>query len=69
MIQYLTDAHGIQKAVQIPIKEWHRIEKELIASNLVKKLKGELKQAMQEVKQMEAGQLPKQTLGEFLKAL
>jgi len=65
----LTDAKGNQKAVQIPIKDWLKIEKELNTSNFVKKLKVDLMQVMREVKQMESGHIPKQSLGDFLSEL
>ena len=68
-LQYVTDPSGAERAVQIPITSWERHMKEF--ERMKKKIQflNELKRSMKEVKQMEKGKLPKQTLDSFLREL
>lgn len=66
-VQYVTDASGTERAVQIPIASWKKHMKEY--EELKRKLKffREVKQSIREVKQMQSGKLKKQTLLKTLK--
>jgi hypothetical protein len=68
-IQYVTDPSGTERAVQIPIASWKKHMHEF--ERMKKKLQflNELKRSMKEVRLMEKGKFPKQTLDSFLSEL
>src|SRR2546423_1062001 len=68
-IQYVTDQSGAERAVQIPISSWkkHMLEFERMKKKL--QFLNELKRSAKEVRLMEKGKLPKQTLDSFLREL
>jgi hypothetical protein len=68
-LQYVTDSSGAERAVQIPISSWKKHIEEF--ERMKKKLQflNELKHSMKEVRLMEKGKLPKQTLDSFLREL
>lgn len=68
-LQYLNDEEGNLTAVQIPIEEWQQLEKKMKKYEQAFQVKEDLAAAFREVKQMQAGKLPKQTLSEFLDEL
>jgi hypothetical protein len=68
-IQYLTDLEGHKKGVQMSLKEWERILSQLRNYEQILRLKTDLKEAFQDVKAMQEGQLKKQTLRDFLDEL
>ena len=65
-IEYVTDKLGNKKAVQIPLKQWERIEQALKSLNDFRNIKSSLKSGFVEVEQIRKGKLPKKTLKEFL---
>ena len=69
VIQYVSDAKGTPKAVQIPIGQWEKIMQKLRSYEQQLKLKNDLTEAFNEVEQMRAGKIPKQTLSDFLNEL
>lgn len=62
---FLTNDKGKKTAVQIPIREWESIQKELRKLELLE----DLKQAFHEMKQHEAGKLNTPTTEELLAEL
>lgn len=68
-IQYVSDTKGNPKAVQIPIKEWEMLLQKLKEYEQELQLKSDLTAAFDEVNLMQKGQLPKQTLANFLNEL
>lgn len=65
-LQYLNDHEGNLTAVQIPIEDWKKLEKKIKKYEIAFQVKEDLTAAFEEVKQMKAGKIPKQTLSEFL---
>ena len=62
-MEFITDAHGRQKAVVVPIKEWERLQR---MRRKLEVLDG-VADAREEVAAVQSGRQPKgQTLGEFL---
>ena len=68
-LQYLNDQEGNLTAVQIPIEDWKKLEKRIKKYEQAFQVKEDLTAALEEVKQMRAGKIPKQTLSEFLNEL
>ena len=68
-LQYLNDQEGNLTAVQIPIEDWKKLEKRIKKYEQAFQVKEDLASAFEEVKQMRAGKIPKQTLSEFLNEL
>lgn len=68
-LQYLNDQEGNLKAVQIPIEEWEKLERVLKKYEQTLQVKEDLLTAFDEVKQIRAGKIPKQTLSDFLNEL
>jgi hypothetical protein len=68
-VQYVTDASGAERAVQIPISAWKKHLREF--DQLKKKLEllTDLKKSMREAKRMEKGTLAKQPLAALLREL
>jgi hypothetical protein len=68
-LQYLNDQEGNLTAVQIPIEDWKKLEKRIKKYEQAFQVKEDLTAAFEEVKQMRAGKISKQTLSEFLNEL
>lgn len=68
-LQYVNDQERNLKAVQIPIEEWNKRQKRIKKYEQTLHIKEDLTAAFEEVKQMKAGRLPKQTLSDFLNEL
>ncbi len=68
-LQYLNDREGNLKAVQIPIEEWEKLEGILKKYEQTLQVREDLLTAFDEVRQMRAGRIPKQTLSDFLNEL
>ena len=79
-VQFVLDAAGKQTAVLVPIKEWERIQKNLQKPAAAKKatapdpaakerFKEEFREAVREMKLMQAGKIPKYPLRQFLAEL
>ena len=80
MVQIVLDAAGKQTAVLVPIKEWERIQKNLQKPAPAKKaapqspaakerFKEDFREAVREMKLMQAGKIPKHPLRQFLAEL
>lgn len=54
-IQYLTDSEGVKTAVQIPYQEWLEFYDQLRHLKQYTKLKKDLKDAFEEIEQIETG--------------
>ena len=65
-IQYLTDENGAKTAVQIPYKEWLEFYDRYRHLRQYSKLKKDLRDAFDEIKNIETGSIKKITLEEFL---
>lgn len=68
-LQYLNDTHGQTQAVQLPVADWEKILNKLKKYEQALQLKSDLKEALDEVKEMKSGKAKKQTLNEFLDEL
>lgn len=71
-LQYITDTKGRKTAVQLPVKDWEKIQKDLEELNLYRDKKvffSGLKDAFAQVKEIEAGNIKGTTLNEFLHEL
>ena len=71
-VQYITDIKGRKTAVQLTVKDWERIQKDLEELNNFRDKKvffDGLKNAFAEVKEIEAGRKKGTTLNEFLNEL
>lgn len=68
-LQFLNDQKGNLTAVQIPIDDWKKLEKKIKKYERAFRVKEDLTTAFEEVKQMRAGKIPKQTLSDFLNEL
>ena len=68
-LQYLTDQTGVPQAVQMPLADWQRVMNRLNKYEQALKLKSDLQEAFDHVRQMRTGEKPKQTLTEFLNEL
>ena len=68
-LQYLTDQNGTTQAVQLPLADWQRVINRLNKYEQAFKLKSDLQEALEQVRQMRKSSQPKQTLTEFLDEL
>jgi hypothetical protein len=71
-LQYITDIKGRKTAVQLGVKDWERIQKDLEELNKFRDKKvffDGLKEAFDEVKEIEAGRKKGTTLNELLNEL
>lgn len=67
-IQYLTNEQGVKTAVQIPLEEWLQFYKEYTSLKQYAAFKQGLREAFQEVREIECGEKTGLTLEEFLNA-
>lgn len=68
-LQYLNDQEGNLKAVQIPIEDWEKLEGILKKYEQTLQVQEDLLTAFDEVRQIRAGKISKQTLSDFLDEL
>ncbi len=68
-LQYVNDQDGNLKAVQIPIEDWEKLEGILKKYEQTLQVKEDLLTAFDEVRQIRAGKISKQTLSSFLDEL
>lgn len=71
-IQYITDIQGQKNAVQLPLKEWEQIQKDLIELKQLRNKKfflTELAEAIEEMKQIRDGKKQARNAEEFLNEL
>jgi hypothetical protein len=65
-LQYLNDARGNIKAVQLTLQQWNKLLDQLKKYEHLLKIKSDLTEAFSEVQQMQKGKLKKQSLSGFL---
>ena len=65
-VKYITDRNGRRKEVIIPVKLWSKLTEELEALKEKQQILLGLEQACQEIKLQQEGNLPEQTLEEFI---
>lgn len=71
-LQYITDKKGHKSAVQLPINDWQKIQKELKELEKLRDKKAffsDLKEAVEEVKLAKQSKLKLQSAKEFLNEL
>lgn len=71
-LQYITDNKGHKSAVQLPINDWQRIQKELKELEKLRDKKtflAELKESVEEVKLAKQGKIKLQSAKDFLNEL
>jgi len=71
-IQYITNTQGKKNAVQLPLKEWEQIQKDLEELNRLRNKKlflTELAEAVEEMKQIQEGEKQARNAEEFLNEL
>lgn len=68
-LQYLSDAQGTPKAVQLAITDWEKVLSKLKKYEQALKLTSELQDAFAEVALLKKSKAKKQTLSDFLNEL
>jgi len=71
-IQYITDIQGQKSAVQLPLKDWEQIQKDLVELKRLRSKKlflTELAEAVEEMKQIREGKKQARNAEEFLNEL
>ncbi len=71
-IQYLTDKKGRKNAVQLPLKEWEKIKKDLEELNRLRNKKlflSELAEAVEELKHIKEGKVEARNAEDFINEL
>ncbi len=68
-VRYIRDSKGKCKEVVVPIEVWKNIIDVVKRVDTNERLLAELKEACKEVKLLQTGALPEETLEEFLDAL
>ncbi len=71
-IQYITDIQGQNSAVQLPLKDWDQIQKDLVELKRLRSKKlflTELAEAVEEMKQIREGKKQARNAEEFLNEL
>ena len=71
-IQYITDTQGQKNAVQLPLKDWEQIQKDLDELKRLRSKKlflTELAEAVEEMKQIREGKKQARNAEEFLNGL
>ena len=62
-VNYLTDSRGRRRSVVLSMADWKKMQHELERA----RVKADLREALHEIREMEAGRQPAVTLLEFLK--
>ena len=68
-LQYLNDTNGQTQAVQLTVADWERVLNKLKKYEQALQLKSNLKEALDQVKELKSGKAKKQTLNELLDEL
>ncbi len=68
-LQYVNDSTGKTQSVQIPLNDWEKLMAKLKKYEQTLKIKTELKDAFQEVAQLQKSKAKKQSLNDFLNDL
>jgi hypothetical protein len=68
-IQYVNDADGNTRAVQLPLAEWEKVLRKLKKYEQALQLRSDLKEAFTQVAALKKSKGRKQTLNEFLDEL
>ena len=71
-IQYITDGHGHKSGVQLPIKDWEKIQKDLEELDRLRNKKqflSELAEAVEEMKLIKEGKAQARNAEDFLNEL
>lgn len=71
-LQYITDKKGHKNAVQLPLKDWERIQKDLDELERLRNKKlflTELAEAVEEMKQIKEGKIKARNAEDFLNRL
>lgn len=71
-LQYITDTKGRKNAVQLPLKDWKRIKKDLEELERLRNKKlflAELAEAVEEMKQINSGEIKARNAEDFLNEL
>lgn len=71
-IQYITDKKGHKSAVQIPLKDWEQMQKDLDELKRLRNKKlfmTELAEAVQEMKLIKEGKIQAQNAEDFIREL
>jgi hypothetical protein len=68
-LQYVNDTSGRTQAVQLPVADWEKLLNKLKKYEQALQLKSDLKEAIEQVKELKSGKGKKQTLNEFLDEL
>jgi len=71
-LQYITDKKGYKNAVQLPMKDWEKIQKDLMELKRLRNKKvfmTELAEAVEEMKQVKEGKLEARNAEDFLDEL
>ena len=68
-LQYVSDSNGKTQSVQLPLTDWEKLLAKLNKYEQALKIKSDLKEAFEQVAQMQKSKEKKQTLNEFLNEL
>jgi hypothetical protein len=71
-LQYIIDENGQKNGVQLPMKDWKQIEKDLEELSRLrnkKRFMAELAEAVKEIKQIKEGKKQARTVEDFLNEL
>lgn len=71
-LQYITDKKGHKNAVQLPIRDWEKIQKDLEELERLRNKKSfltELAEAVEEMKQIKEGKIKARNAEDFLNEL
>ena len=68
-LQYVQDANGKAKAVQIPLQQWNLLLKKLSETEFAEKFAADLKNSFADIEAMQSGKKPKKTIHEILNGL
>jgi hypothetical protein len=71
-LQYITDKKGHKNAVQLPIRDWEKIQKDLEELERLRNKKWfltELAEAVEEMKQIKEGKIKARNAEDFLNEL
>jgi len=65
-LQYVQDANGKAKAVQVPVQQWNFLLEKLSEYEFSQKFVADLKAGLADVEAMQSGKKPKKTIQEVL---
>lgn len=68
-LKYIVDSKRRHQAVQIPVKEWKKIEKELREAQLLLKLHSDLEESFEAITEYKRGKKKLKSAEEFLRGL